>query len=153
MKRIFLTGASSGIGFAIARELTARGHEVWGTSRDVRRLPRLERFHPIRLDLADAPALEAIFLEARKQAGQFDVVINNAGQGHFGAAEFLSGEILREQFQVLVFGHIRLMQLAIGEMRLRRSGLIINVTSLESRLPIPFMATYNAAKAAMASFT
>jgi short-subunit dehydrogenase len=154
MKRIFLTGASSGIGLAIARELTARGHEVWGTSRDLTRLPQLERLHPVRLDLADADALERAFLDAQTEAGgAFDVVINNAGHGQFGAAEFLAAETLREQFQVLVFGHIRLMQLALGGMRARRSGLIINVTSLASRLPIPFMACYNAAKGAMASFT
>src|SRR5205807_1294431 len=83
----------------------------------------------------------------------FDVLINNAGSGHFGPAENLSAEAIVNQFQVLVFGHLQLMKLAIPAMRSHGYGLIINVTSLASRLPVPFMAAYNAAKAAMASFT
>jgi NAD(P)-dependent dehydrogenase (short-subunit alcohol dehydrogenase family) len=60
---------------------------------------------------------------------------------------------LREQFETLVIAQVQLCQLAIGAMRERDRGLIINVTSLAARLPVPFMAAYNAAKAAMASFT
>jgi short-subunit dehydrogenase len=81
------------------------------------------------------------------------VVINNAGSGHFDAAEHLSGEEIDQQFQILVFGHLQLMRLAMAAMRARGKGLIINVTSLASRLPVPFMAAYNAAKAAMAAYT
>src|SRR4029079_7988906 len=62
-------------------------------------------------------------------------------------------EVIASQFQILVFGQIQLMQLALQHMRPRGEGLIINVTSLASRLPVPFMAAYNSAKAAMASFT
>jgi short-subunit dehydrogenase len=68
-------------------------------------------------------------------------------------AELLSSETIVAQFQTLVFGQIQLMQLALHHMQARGEGLIINVTSLASRLPVPFMAAYNAAKAAMASFT
>src|SRR5262249_45474005 len=64
-----------------------------------------------------------------------------------------SDEELLEQFQVVFFAHTRLMQLALSEMRRRDHGLIINVTSLASLLPVPFMGAYNAAKAAMVSFT
>ena len=62
-------------------------------------------------------------------------------------------ETIASQFQILVFGQIQLMQLALRHMQARGEGLIINVTSLASRLPVPFMAAYNAAKAALASFT
>jgi short-subunit dehydrogenase len=62
-------------------------------------------------------------------------------------------ETITSQFQVLVFGQIQLMELALSHMQARGQGLIINVTSLASRLPVPFMAAYNAAKAALASFT
>mgnify|MGYP003694121025 CR=1 FL=1 len=62
-------------------------------------------------------------------------------------------ETITSQFQILVFGQIQLMQLALRHMQARGEGLIINVTSLASRLPVPFMAAYNAAKAALASFT
>ena len=153
MKRVFLTGASSGIGLAIAKSLTGRGDEVWGTARDPARIPQLVRLHPVQLDLSDPNSIERAFSTALAKAGFFDVLINNAGSGHLGPAEFLSAEILANQFQVLVFGHIRLMQLALGPMRAQGHGLIINVTSLASQLPVPFMAAYNAAKAAMAAFT
>lgn len=151
MKRIFITGASSGIGLATATLLSGRGHEVWGTSRDLSRIPPLPRLHGVQLDLREPVSLGEGFATALREAGHFDVVINNAGSGHFGPGESLSMEELYSQFQVLVFAHIQICQLALRAMR-ERGGLIINVTSLASRLPIPFMAAYNAGKAAMASF-
>jgi NAD(P)-dependent dehydrogenase (short-subunit alcohol dehydrogenase family) len=151
--KIFLTGASSGIGLAIARMLTAGGHEVWGTSREPARIPQLARLHPVPLDLSDPNLIDQAFAKALSEAGHFDVVINNAGSGHFGPAEHLPAQEIASQFQILVFGHLQLTQLALNAMRSRGSGLIINVTSLASRLPVPFMAAYNSAKAAMAAFT
>jgi NAD(P)-dependent dehydrogenase (short-subunit alcohol dehydrogenase family) len=153
VKKIFLTGASSGIGLAIAKALAARGDEVWGTSRDPSRIEQLPRLHPVRLDLSDPFSIDDAFSSALAEAGHFDVVINNAGSGHFGPAEHLSAEEIANQFQVLVFGQLQLMRLALNAMRSRGQGLIINVTSLASRLPVPFMAAYNAAKAALAVFT
>ncbi|MGH8100477.1 MAG: SDR family NAD(P)-dependent oxidoreductase [Chthoniobacterales bacterium] len=153
MKHIFVTGASAGIGLAIAKALSDRGDEVWGTSRNPARVPKLPRLHPVQLDLADPDSIERAFHRALNEAGHFDVVVNNAGSGHFGPAESLSSATITEQFQVLVLGQIHLMQLALQAMRAREKGLIINVTSLASRLPVPFMAAYNAGKAAIASFT
>jgi len=153
MKRVLLTGASSGIGLAIAKMLSDRGDEVWGTSREPARIPQSAHIHPVRLDLLDPNSIEQAFNSAISEAGYFDVVINNAGSGHFGAAEHLSDTEIESQFQILVFGQLQLMRLAIAAMRTRGQGLIINVTSLASRLPVPFMAAYNAAKAAMAAYT
>lgn len=153
MKNVFLTGASSGIGLAIAKLLVAEGYEVWGTSRDLERVPKMARLHPIRLDLADRLSIEEAFASTLAEAGHLDVLINNAGAGHFGPAELLPLEVITNQFQILVFGQIQLMQLALQHMRSRDEGLVINVTSLASRLPVPFMAAYNSAKAALASFT
>jgi short-subunit dehydrogenase len=153
MKKIFLTGASSGIGLATARLLTQQGHDVWGTSRDVARIPQIALLHPIALDLSDALSIRKCFESALAQAGRFDAVINNAGSGHFGPAESLSNEELANHFQVLLFAQIELMRWAIESMRDQERGLIINVSSLASRLPVPFMAAYNAAKAALASYT
>jgi NAD(P)-dependent dehydrogenase (short-subunit alcohol dehydrogenase family) len=153
MKKILVTGASSGIGLAIARLLITQGHDVWGTSRNLERIPKMPRCHPVRLDLTDRLSVEEAFNAALAEAGHFDVVINNAGAGHFGPAELLPMETIASQFQILVFGQIQLMQLALRHMQARGEGLIINVTSLASRLPVPFMAAYNAAKAALASFT
>ncbi len=153
MKRVFITGASSGIGLAIAKLLVAEGHEVWGTSRNLERIPKMPRWHGVRLDLADPRSIEKAFNAAVAEAGYFDVLINNAGAGHFGPAQLLPPETIASQFQILVFGQIQLMELALRQMQARGEGLIINVTSLASRLPVPFMAAYNAAKAALASFT
>ena len=152
MKRIFITGASSGIGLATARLLAERGDEVWGTSRDPARIPQVPRLHAIQLDLTDNLSLGQSFRDTWRDAGHFDVVINNAGSGHFGPAEHLSPEAIQAQFQTVLFSHIELCRVALEAMRSRGSGRIINVTSLASRLPVPFMAAYNAAKAAMASF-
>ena len=152
MKRVFITGASSGIGLATAKLLAERGDEVWGTSRDPARVPQLPRLHPVRMDLSDNASLGEGFRAALREAGHFDVVINNAGSGHFGPGEHLTVEAIQTQFQTVVFAHIELCQLALASMRNQPGGRIINITSLASRLPIPFMAAYNAAKAAMASF-
>lgn len=153
MKRIFLTGASSGIGLAIAKALVARGDEVWGTSRDPARIPAMSRLHPVRLDLSDPNSINDAFGRAVVEAGHFDVLINNAGSGHFGPAENLSEKEIVTQFQVLVFGQLQLMRLSLQAMGARGQGMIINVTSLAARLPVPFMAAYNSAKAALAVFT
>jgi len=153
VKKIFLTGASSGIGKAIAKAATETGHEVWGTSRDISRIPSLRRLHCVQLDLSNPDSIDGAFNTALAEAGNFDVLINNAGSGHFGPAESLSEKEIASQFQILFFGHIQLMQLALAAMRGQGHGLIINITSLASRLPVPFMAAYNAAKAAMAAFT
>jgi NAD(P)-dependent dehydrogenase (short-subunit alcohol dehydrogenase family) len=153
MKRVFITGASAGIGLATAKLLAGRGDEVWGTSRDVARIPQLPRLHPVRLDLSDSVSLGESFNAALREAGHFDVVINNAGSGHFGPGEFLSADAVHFQFQTVVFSHIELCRLALASMRTHGRGRIINVTSLASRLPVPFMSAYNAAKAAMASYT
>ena len=153
MKRIFLTGASSGIGQATVQALLNRGNEVWGTARDSTHLITHPNFHPVTLDLRNDQDIERSFNRALGEAGHFDAVINNAGSGHFGPAELLSSEQIADQFQVVFFAHVRLMHLALAEMRRRGGGLIINVTSLASLLPVPFMGAYNAAKSAMAAFT
>src|SRR5207248_3269003 len=106
----------------------------------------------VRLDLSDNVSLGESFRIALREAGHFDVLINNAGSGHFGPAEHLTAEEIFSHFQILVFAQIELCRLALASMRTKGKGRIINVTSLASRLPIPFMAAYNAAKAAMASF-
>lgn len=153
MKKIFLTGASSGMGLATARVLAGAGHEVWGTSRDPTRIAPAPRLHVVALDLSDLNSVHQSFENGLREAGHFDVVINNAGSGQFGPAELLSAEVWQAQFQTLVIAQIELCRLALRAMKDQNSGLIINVASLASRLPVPFMSAYNAAKAAMASFT
>ena len=155
-KRVFVTGASAGIGLAIARALTAAGCEVWGSSRRVERLPGdLMRFHPVALDLnGDDVALRAAFEQALGGAGgRFDAVVNNAGGGWFGPGAEMPPEDLRAQFETLALGPIRLTQIALPSLRTRPGGVVVNVTSLAARLPLPFGAAYSAAKAATSVFT
>lgn len=155
-KRIFLTGASAGIGLATARVLTAAGCEVWGTARRVDRLPAdLPRFHPVALDLnGDDAALQAAFAQALSAAGgRFDALVNNAGGGWFGPGGEMPPVDLRAQFEALALGPIRLTQLALPSLRAQPGGLVVNVTSLAARLPLPFGAAYSAAKAAASVFT
>jgi short-subunit dehydrogenase len=152
-RKVFLTGASSGIGLETARLLTQNGLEVWGTSRDLSRLPQLPHFHPVRMDLTDLDSIRKGFAIALQEAGVFDVLINNAGDGAFGPLETMPAEMVREQFQVLVDAPLELIQLALPKMREQGSGVILNVTSLAAQFPIPFMAPYSAAKSALSLFT
>ena len=121
MKRIFLTGASSGIGLAIAKSLVARGDEVWGTSRDPARLSQLSRLHSVQLNLSEPNSINAAFNAAIAEACHFDVVINNAGSGHLVRREHLSEKEIANQFRVLVFGQLQLMRLALNAMRFART--------------------------------
>ena len=152
-KAVFLTGASSGIGLETATLLTARGYEVWGTSRDPARLPKLPRFHPVTMDLTRPDSIRENFAAALREAGAFDVLINNAGNGAFGPLEAMPAEIVLDQFQVLVHAPVELIRLALPSMRARGRGMIINVTSLAAQFPIPFMAPYSAAKSALSLLT
>ena len=149
--KIFLTGASSGIGLAATQLLTSAGHEVWGTTRDIRRLPAAPRLHPVSLDLNDPESLQPCFDAAALDAGGFDVLINNAGDVINAPFEVLAADGLRRQFETLFFGPTELIRLALPVMRERRAGLIINITSLAVQFPIPFNAGYNTAKAALAA--
>lgn len=149
MKRIFLTGASSGIGLLAARSLCQQGHLVWGTGRTPERLPTFDGFHPVALDLNDDASIDAGYRGALQQAGRIDVLINNAGAGVFGPLEAFSSEELRRQFQTLLVGPLHLVRLALPAMRARNEGFIINVSSLAGELPVPFLAPYSASKAAL----
>ena len=154
-RRVFLTGASAGIGLAVARSLCVAGCEVWGTARRVERLPAaLEKFHPVTLDLNDPASLHEGFAAAQTAAGgRFDVLINNAGGGWFGPGAEIPEEELRAQFETLALGPIRLMQLALPGLRTAPGGVVVNVTSLAARLPLVYGAAYSAAKAALSVFT
>ena len=153
MKRIFLTGASSGIGLRTARALVERGHEVWGTSRSLDRLPVLDRFHPVVLDLNDRASIDAGFSRALAEASHFDVLINNAGAGVFGPLEEFTDQEFTEQWELLVLGPLRLIRLALPAMRARNAGLLVNVSSLAGEFPLPFVAPYSLSKAGLSALS
>lgn len=148
-----ITGASAGIGLAMAKRLAASGHQVWGTSRTLDRLPKLERFHPVVMDLNSECAMAYALEEVEKESGGIDVLINNAGHGAFGPLATFPLDEIEKQWRVLVRGPLFLCQQVIPLMKARGHGTIINVTSLAARFPIPMMVPYSAGKAAMSAFT
>jgi NAD(P)-dependent dehydrogenase (short-subunit alcohol dehydrogenase family) len=150
-KTVFLTGASSGIGLATATLLSQKGYAVWGTTRNVKKIAADAPFRPIEMRLEDIASVETAWNEALAQAGQFDIVIQNAGAGIFGSIEDIAIEDARGQWQVLVEGPLQLLKLAATHFRPRREGLIIGVSSLAAELPMPFSCHYSAGKAAFSA--
>jgi short-subunit dehydrogenase len=146
--RILVTGASRGIGRAVALHLAAQGHQVIGTSRDPTRIPEVERIPGVRyvaLDLTDQASVEGILAVV----GDVDVVVNNAGASQTGAIEEASMPRVRRLFELNLFGQLRLIQGVLPGMRRNRRGLIINVASFAGVSPVPFSAVYAASKAAL----
>lgn len=149
----FVTGASTGLGLAFVEMLLREGVEVWGTAREVSRLPARERFHPVALDLGDGAAAEAAFRSAERAAGGFDVVVNNAGFGAFGAFAHSDFALWEEQFRVMLINTARLAQLALRGMLARNRGALVNISSIAGEFGMPYQATYNAIKAGLSALS
>jgi len=150
-RNVFLTGASSGIGAALATRLLDEGHHVWGTSRDKGRLAGFPRLHPVEMTLEDPASVEQAWNMALAQAGAMHVVVQNAGAGHFGSIEEVSLEDSRRVWSVLVEGPLLILKLAAEHLRPRREGMIIGISSLAAEMPICFCSHYSAAKAAFST--
>lgn len=152
---IFLiTGVSSGLGNAFAAAALAAGHRVIGTVRTARAAAEysaaaLGRAHPIIVDMADLEAIPGAVAKAESEVGPIEVLVNNAGYGHEGILEESSVEELRHQFDVNVFGPVAMMKAVLPGMRRRRSGRIINVTSMGGFITMPGIAYYCGSKFAL----
>lgn len=148
----FVTGASTGLGLAFAEMLLAEGLAVWGTSRDPARL-RLTHpnFHATTLELGDGAAAERTFHECEQAAGGFDLVINNAGFGAFGAFVHTDFAVWEEQFRVMLVNTARLSRVALRGMLERRRGALVNISSLAGEFGLPYQAVYNATKAGLSA--
>ena len=146
-----VTGASSGIGEATAKRLRSAGFVTYGAARRTDRLQALED-HGVRtlpLDVTDDDSARACFDRILDEAGQLDVLVNNAGYGSFGAVEDVSFDEAHRQFEVNIFGAMRMARLALPHMRARRSGTIINVSSIAGRMAAPLGGWYHASKFAI----
>lgn len=146
-----VTGASTGLGLAFVEMLLAEGVEVWGTARDAARLPARPRFHALVLELGDGAAAERAFLAAAQAAGGFDLVVNNAGFGVFGAFAQTDFARWEEQFRVMLVNTARLSQVAMRGMLARQRGALVNISSLAGEFSLPYQATYNAVKAGLSA--
>lgn len=147
----FVTGASTGLGLAFTEMLLAGGVEVWGTARDAARLPARDRFHAVALELADGAAAEKAYLGAERTAGGFDVVINNAGFGAFGAFAYTDFAVWENQFQVMLVNTARLSQVALRGMLGRNRGALVNISSIAGEFGMPYQAVYNSIKAGLSA--
>jgi NAD(P)-dependent dehydrogenase (short-subunit alcohol dehydrogenase family) len=151
MKTVLITGCSSGYGLETARHFHAQGWSVVATMRTPREdvLPRSERLRVLALDVTK-PERIAAALEA---SGPIDVLVNNAGVGLFGAFEATPMATVREVFETNTFGVMAMTQAVLPQLRARRSGVVVNVTSSATLAPMPMVAVYTASKMAIEGFT
>jgi short-subunit dehydrogenase len=146
-----VTGASSGIGHAVAEALAGRGFRVIGTSRDPESIEpgsRLAAVEYLPLDLEDRASIEA----CAAAAGEVDVLVNNAGESQVGALEELPEAAVRRLFELNVFGPVRLTQLLAPGMRERGYGRVVMMGSMLGSFPLAFRSSYGASKAAVKAF-
>ena len=150
-KTALVTGASSGIGEATARKLQSLGYTVYGAARRVDRLEslRADGIKPLAMDVTDEDSMAAGLAKIIADTGRIDVLVNNAGYGSYGALEDVDIDEGRRQFEVNVFGAIRLAQLALPHMRKQRSGTIVNITSMGGKIYTPLGGWYHGTKFAL----
>lgn len=148
---ILITGASSGIGFETAKMLASFGHIVYGTSRSMDRLEKLKEFgvNLLELDVSIDESCKNCINRIIEKEGKIDVLINNAGFGSYGPIETVSIEDAKKQFEVNVYGVIRVTQLVIPYMRDNGYGRIINVSSAGGRVTTYLGGWYHASKYAL----
>ena len=159
---VLITGTSSGFGLLTARTLLAQGHDVVATMRDVadRNAPAAEALKAfaadqpgnltaLEMDVTDEAGVNA----ACTDAGRIDVLVNNAGIGAGGLAEAFTPDQYARIFDINVLGVQRTMRAVLPGMRERRSGLVINISSIMGRIIVPFSGPYTTSKWALEGLT
>ncbi len=151
MKTILITGCSSGYGLETARFFLSKNWNVIATMRTPRHdiLPASPMLRILPLDVTDEHSIKA----AIQAAGPIDVLVNNAGIGVVGAFEATPLSHIRNIFETNTFGVMAMTQAVIPQMRTRKAGTIINVTSSVTLAPFPLAAAYTASKQAIEGFT
>jgi NAD(P)-dependent dehydrogenase (short-subunit alcohol dehydrogenase family) len=155
MNRVWLiTGANSGFGRAIAEAAVAAGDVAVATARRVASLDELAAAHPgqvdaLPLDVIDTAAIDATVRDVISRHGRIDVLVNNAGRTHVGAAEETTDAELRDLFEVHVFGPAALTRAVLPHMRSRRSGAIVQISSMGGQMSFAGFAAYSATKFAL----
>jgi len=158
-KTILITGCSSGIGAALAREFTERGHRVYATARRAETLAGLEAegIRGLTLDVNDDSSIAAVLDTVSREAGQLDLLVNNAGFSQVGAVVDLTREDLRRQFETNVIAPMAVTGQAVPLLRaaVARNGsaVVANVGSIVGLFTTPFAAAYCSSKAAVHSLT
>ena len=143
--RVLVTGAGSGVGRATAALLASRGHEVIATARDRAALDDIDVANRLQLDVTDAASVAAV----RRELGWVDALVNNAAISFHGAIEQVAIEDVRQMFETNVLGPVRLIQAFVPGMRSRRSGVVVNISSVAGRVAQPLSGYYAATKHAL----
>ena len=151
-KTVLITGASSGFGKDAVRLFQKNGWNVIASMRSPEKeteLGELDRVALVRLDVTDSVSIQKAVDEGIARFGGVDVLVNNAGFGSLGVLEAAPTEVVRQQFDVNVFGVIDVIKAVLPHMRKNKSGVIINVASMGGRIAFPFSTLYHATKYAV----
>ena len=154
----FVTGCSTGFGKEIAKAVLAKGGRVVMTARKPESLAELagsypETALPVQLDVTDAASIEAAVAAAEKKFGRIDVLVNNAGYGYLAAIEEGEEAGIRQQFETNVFGLVALTQRVLPAMRTRRSGHVVNFSSIGGLCAFAATGYYHMTKFAVEAFS
>jgi NAD(P)-dependent dehydrogenase (short-subunit alcohol dehydrogenase family) len=146
-----VTGASSGIGAETARALQAAGFTVYGAARRTERMREISDLgvHTLAMDVTDEESIRTGVQDVLAASGRVDVLVNNAGYGSYGAVEDVPTSEARAQFDVNVFGAAALIRHVLPGMRERRSGTVINISSMGGKIYTPMGGWYHATKFAL----
>ncbi len=148
-KVVLITGASSGMGRATAIFLASKGFKVYAASRTPEKLIQIENIHPIHLDITNIESVQKTI----EKIGEIDILINNAGYGLVSSVEEVKEEQMQAQFDVNVFGILRVCKAVIPMMRRQNAGIIINISSFLGKIGLPLLTLYNASKYAVEGIT
>ena len=147
-KVVLITGGSSGIGKAVGEFLHQKGFTVYGTSRNPERISD-SLFPLLQLDVRNPESIKAAITLITEKSGRVDVVINNAGVGITGPLEEIPTQEIKNNFETNFFGPIEVMKAVLPQLRLQKSGLIINITSIAGYMGLPYRSVYSASKGAL----
>ena len=149
---VLITGCSAGIGKAAAEFFQQKGWNVVATMRSPdagRDLAVLENVLVTRLDVTDEASIAAAVKAGVERFGRIDVLVNNAGYGVYGLLEATSLDSMRKQYETNVVGMLAVTKAVLPGMRQSRSGVVVNVSSVISRIAIPFSSLYGSSKFAV----
>ncbi len=156
MRVIVITGCSTGIGLVTARHLARQGNRVYATARHPDRAAALQQaaaaepnIRTLALDVTDDGSVNSAIETILAREGHIDVLVNNAGIGVFGTFEFTPEAEARATFETNFWGVMRVTRAVLPSMRARRSGVIVNISSVAGRLAPPGMGVYPASKFAL----
>lgn len=154
-KVALVTGASSGIGQAISERLASLGIKTYGAARHTENMESLERAggHPLKMDMTDPASIEACVSTITAESGGVDILVNVAGTALYGSVEEIPLSEARRLFEINLFGAATLIQKFAAYMRAKRSGTIINITSVGGVVASPYGAWYHATKFAFEGFS